>query len=322
MSLYKGSALRNDLKEMINESPMDTVEYVAGDVLPEKTVVEKSGLVPQLSTSAGMKQLDLKRAPRSTFQRGQWVWGNDSFATYEYGYEEPVDNVEALENADIFNEEVVSASIAKSQLFLAREKRVADKIFSTTTFNGAANTLVVTEEWDDATNAVLEANITAAQAKLFAKAGVPRSQCSLLINDIVFGNAMRTDKVRNDIKYTKDINSASRAEQSRYLADYLHIKRVIVATSFSDGTGLGIEDAVFESLWSNEYGLYYLEMPNIDSWKPPGIGKQPVYKKFSPDYRMESYIEPQSDATIIRAREYRGEYVNVTYGILLSNLTT
>lgn len=322
MARYVGTALQNDVKEIIEESPLDLVEYQANIVLPEKTVKEKSGEIPVLSTSAGMKQLDLKRAPRSTFKRAEWVWASTNYNTYEYGYEEPIDNVEMLENSDIFNEEVVVANIARSQLMLAREKRVADAVFNATTFTGATNTLAIAQEWDDATNADPYLNITEVQAKSFAKNGIPRARMELLLNEVVFRNVMKCAKLQDNLKYTISIDKMTEQEKMNVFAQFLGIKAVHIATSFADSTAIGIEDAVFSRLWSDEYAMYYFPCPNVDSWRVKGLGRQPVYTKFSSDYIIEDYDEPQSDSLIVRAREYRGEFLNTTYGVLMSNMTT
>jgi hypothetical protein len=322
MARNKGTALRQDLRELMQESPMGSVNFMADEILPPIPVKETSSIIPVLSTSAGMKMIDVKRAPKGTFKRGEWVYGTDAYYTYEYGYEEPVDNVEALKNEEIFNEEVVSAQIAFNQVKLAREKRVADAVFNATTFAAAADLYTTPQEWDDATNANPFLDITAAHDDLFAKTGVPRSACHLLINDVVFRNILRADRVRNDVKYTMTIDTMSDQVKSQFLADFLGIKKVHVATSFYDSTALGIEDATFSKMWSNEYGMLYLPCPPSPSWKIAGLGRQPVWKKFSPDYKIESYLEEQSDSIVIRVREYKGEYVNKVFGVLMDNMTT
>ena len=56
----------------------------------------KKGLI-----RAGSKLLDLKKTNRGSFKRGTWVWDSDNYQSYQYGYEEIIDNVEALENSEI-----------------------------------------------------------------------------------------------------------------------------------------------------------------------------------------------------------------------------
>ncbi|GAG12709.1 unnamed protein product, partial [marine sediment metagenome] len=253
-------------------------------------------------------------------ERAEWVYGTDSYAAFEYGYEEIVDNVEALENEDIFNEEQIAAEIARNQLLLAREKRVADAVFNATTFVAAADHESITTEWSNIACTAF-ANITTVHDKLFAKIGVPRSKCRLLINDIIFRNIMRATEVRADVKYTVAVDKLNAAQKASYLAEFLGIEGVDVVTSFADSTKLGVEEAVFARLWSSEYAMFYIPCPNAGSWKVPGLGRQPVYKKFSPDYRIESYDEDQSDSRIIRVREYRGEYINTVFGVLMDNMT-
>lgn len=321
MAVYRGTtALRYDLKAIVDESPMDLVEYQAPKILPEISVNETSATIPVLSTSAGMKLLDVKRAPNGTFKMGEWVFDGTSYNTYEYGYVEPVDNTEKKKYDDIFDIEVVAATIARSQLMLAREKRVADAVFNATTF--ATGLVSITHEWDDATNADPYTNVTTMHDTLFAKCGIPKALCHLLINEQVFRNVMRTDRVRADVKYTVAVDKLSMTEKASYLAEYLGIKQIDVATSFVDTSAIGIKDATFARLWSNEYALLYYPCSSVDSWKVRGLGRQPVWKKYAPDYIIESYPHEESDSVRIRVKEYRGEFINTKYGVLADNLTT
>ena len=327
MAIKKGSlTLRYDLKDIVIESPMDDVVFVADDMLPPIPCNERTAQMPVIPTSAGMKVLDLKRNADGTFKRAVWVWGDDVYRTYEYGYEEKIDNVEAMANADMFDEEVISAKISYNQLKIGREARVVAAMHNTTTFTGATNTLAIINEWDDATNADPYGDITSGHAQLFKKCGKPRSQLKLQINETILRNVMRADKVRADIKYTTPIDKMTEVEQRRYLAQFLGIKEVVVATSFYDQTLLGIEDAEFIPLWSNEYAMLYYPCPYVGSWKVPGVGRQPFWKKFegrdSDGVRTESYDVEENDSRIVRVREYRGEWINTKYGFLFSNMTT
>ena len=57
-----------------------------------------------------------------------------------------------------------------------------------------------------------------------------------------------------------------------------------------------------------------------NSWNTKGVARQPIWAKFSTDYRMESYDEEASDSRIIRAREYRGEKIFTKYGVLITGV--
>jgi len=320
MASYKGTALRYDLKELAIESPMDSVPFVADQILPPIQVRETAGTIPVLSTSAGMKQLNIKRQKRGSFERGSWVWGSDSYTTSEYGYEEPIDNVEALENSDIFDEEVISTKIAINQIKLAREKRVADAVMNTTTFTAAADKVDITHEWDDATNCTPWANIEAAYQKLFAKIGFAKTQCDLILPDYAVKYVMRSDEINDNSKYTINLERMGQDAMVEYLVAYFGINSIKVVSSFDDSNGLGVEDASFAKLWNEDTGMLCKISDGSNSWKMPGLGRQPVYSKFATDFRVESYDEEQTDSRIVRAREYRGEYINSTFGVMLNNL--
>jgi hypothetical protein len=323
MPINKGSVLRNDLKEIIIESAMDSVEFSADKIMPTKKVSEKSGNVPVLPTGTGLKNLDVSRNNNGTFKRGIWVYDTDSYSTRQLGYEEPIDNTEA-EELDFLDDEIVSAKICYSQMRVAREKRTADAILNTSVFTGTANTLVLSNEWDDASNCTPYADVTSMHSKLKAKCGVPRNQMTLIMNENVFRNVIRSDEVRSDLKYTTPIDRMGEGEKKSVLTQFLGIKDVIVVTSFYDSSKLGIKNATFTDMFSDEYMQACYLAPSIESWKVPGLARRPIYTKVrgGGDFWVETYFEKNKDATIVRVREYSGEYVNLRYGVLVSNVTT
>jgi hypothetical protein len=320
MSIEKGTKLRNDLKELVMESPMDEVKYFADIILPPIMVEQTSAAIPVLSTSAGMKNLDLKKAGRGSFQRGEWVWGKDSFVTAQYGYEEAIDNVEALENSDFFDEELVATQIAYSQVKLAREKRVADAVFNSTTFNAGNDVQAAAALWSVVANADPFLDIDNAYAKFKIKAGRAKNILSLAITEDAFRAVMKATKLMENIKYTQDIETKDAAVKAQFLADFLGIKEVIVITSIADTTPIGVEDAVFGNIWNKTNGMLFMKSPSVNSWKVPGLGRQPKWSKFSKDILVESYNEDTTDSRVVRVREYSGEKVNSTFGVRLTGL--
>lgn len=322
MAKYVGLALRNDLKELMFESPINVNSYGANTILSPIPVKERAGYIPVLSTSAGMKEMDLSRAPRGAFNRGDWVYGSTNYTCVEKGYEEPVDNNEKLASSDYMNEEVIAAAIAMNQILIGKEIRVSNAVYNTTTFTGATGTIAITEEWDDATNAVPFNDITTGANAIRAKTAVPRKMLHLLMNETQLRNVMRCDQIRSDIKYTKSIDELGQAAQAQLLATFLGIKKVDLVSSMYDTTLLDVETATLTDIWSDEYMMLYLPSPASPSWRVPGLGRQPFWSKFSTGFKVESYDEKQTDSRIIRVREYVGEYVNAKYGFLYSNVTT
>ena len=318
---YKGTTkIRTDLKEIAEKTPMSNIQFIGDKLLPPTSVNTPTAQIPELTTGVGTKNLDTKRAPSGSFKRGEFTWDASTYYTYEYGYEEPVDNVSMLEHSEIFNEEMLAGIVAVSQLKIAREVRIAAALFNTALFTGAAHAEAADVVWSTAANAVVRKDVNDAYEKLFVKVGAPRTNCRLLMNELAFRYAMASTEVRADVKYTVPIDKMSEGEKQGYLATYLNIGGIDIAASFADTAKLGVKDATFGRLFGTAYALLYVPTPSIPSFKFPGIGRQPVYSKFSSDYILESYPEERTDSVIIRAREYRGEYVDVKYGVLITGI--
>jgi len=320
MPINSGYTVRDDLKEIIVESPMEEIKFIADTILPPISVKNVSGQIPILSSGAGMKNLDTKKARRGTFKRSDYVYGGDSYNSFHYGYEEPVDEVEALELEDIFDEEIVAAEVAKNQMELAREIRVANTLFSTSTFDSAsADQQTAGLAWDDV-DCDIWTNVDDAYEKVRSKCGRTKSQLSLIVPEYDFRQGMRSTKVREDVKYTSDITSKPMAVKAQFLADFLGIKEIILADAVVDGQPEGIKDAVFTGVWDVTQALLAYFAPPSNSWRAPGVGRQPVWAKFAKDFKVESYDEKNTASRIVRVREHRGIKVFKKFGCLITGV--
>lgn len=321
MPIEKGAKLREDLRELVIESPMDEIQYGADSILPPIPVSMPSGSIPVLPTSAGMKDLDLKKGSRGTYKRSEWVWTKDSYTTAEYGYEELINNVEALEHDDIFNEEQISARIGYSQLRLAREKRVANAVFNTTTFTGSANVQAAGTAWTTPASADPWKDFDDAYTKIKAKSGLPKSSLTAIIPELAFRRAMKVDAVMENVKYTQNIEVLPMSMKAQFFADYLGVKDIKIVDSIVDTTPQGIEDAMFAAIWTETMAMLAYLSPASPSWKTPGLGRQPRWTKFAKDIKVDSYDENNTDSRVVRTREFSGESINTTFGVLLTGVT-
>ena len=318
-----GSAvtLRRDLTEAMSEIEFNQIDLHTDRILPPINVAEVAGNYPVIPREAKMKIPDTKRAPDGTYVEGSWEWTQATYTTQEYGFAEPVDNVDNLRWSDYVDQEQISAEIARNSLLLAREKRTADRVQDTAVFTGAANTLAITNEWDDDTNAVPWSDVNAGFIQLRGKTGFAKNRMSLILTDDVFNYALRTDEVVASVQYTEAVVTMSPERKSQFLAEYFGVKEIITTSNLYDTTGLQL-DATIGKLWSNEYGMLAVLSSGIQSFKEPSLGRRIVWKKYATDMIMESYERPDRNQTVIRAREYNGIIINVDFGFLFSNMKT
>ena len=319
--MFTKPTIREDVKEVVDESAMDTNRYSADLLAPGINVKNTAGDIKTRVSGTGLKDFDLKKAPRGSFQRTEFSSGTDSYTTNQYGLEVPIDLTEALENEEFFDEEVDAGIGARSLLLVGREKRVASAILNTTTFTAAGDKEAVDTVWTSA-SAVIWKDVNDAFTKLKAKFPIRKSMLTLSLDEDVFSQVMRSTEVRADVKYTKDINSAAEAAQLGYLAAYLGIKNIILTSAQYDTSLEGVDTAAFSDIWNPALAMLCLVSAPSNSWNTKGVARQPIWTKFATDYRMESYDEEATDSRVIRAREYRGEKINTTFGVLLTGVTS
>lgn len=318
--MFTKPIIREDVKEVVDETAIDTNRYSADILAPGITVKNTSGDMKTRVSGNGLKDLDMKKAPRGSFQRTEFSSGTDSYQTNQYGLEVPIDLTEALENSEFFNEEVDAGIGAKSLLMVGREKRVADALFNSTTFTGATNQLAADTVWTDA-SAVIWTDVNDAYLVLKAKFPVRKGMLTLSLTEDVFNLAMRSTEVRSDVKYTSDINSADESVQLGYLAAYLGIKDIVLTSAQLDTSLEGVSEATFDDIWNPAFAMLMLVAAPSNSWGTKGVARQPIWTKFATDYRMESYDDESTDSRIVRAREYRGEKIRTKYGVLITGVS-
>ena len=146
--------------------------YIAADVFPVIDVQSASGNFGKIPLEQLLQQRETRRSPGSGYSRSQWTFTPATYATYEHGAEEPVDDNEAQMYAEYFQAEQISTLRAFSAVLRNAEQRVADAVFNTTTWTGSSLTTAITHEWDDSTNAVPLTDVEAAVQKIYDNSGL------------------------------------------------------------------------------------------------------------------------------------------------------
>lgn len=315
--------IRRDLTEMAEEITFDELNLAAERVAPSVGVNKESGRYPVLPREAIMKVPDTRRHSDGSYPRGQWEWEDDNYVTYEYGFEESVDNVDQLRDEEFIDLEEESTELATTGLMLGRESRVASALMNTTTFTGSTNTTAITNEWDDAANATPWADINSAWSQIRGKCGLPKKSCSIVITDDLIDYFFLTTEVKNVTQYTSysQLLTSPRDAKARWMAEYLGVKEVIETRALYDTSGLA-SAASIGKFWTNEYIFLGVLCPAGSRLKTRGVIKQLVWTPYSSDYIIEDYEEAKYNRKIIRCREYRGYKVNTDYGHLLTNAKT
>ena len=146
--------------------------FVGGLILPTLSVPKQSGNFGKITLETILENSSqTRRAPTSGYQRRQFEFTEDSYATEEHGIEEYLDDREVAMYADYFTAQAVAVRRAVNTILTAHEQRVASAVMDTTYYTGQASTHVTpATAWDQANSTPIE-DIEAAWNKLRDNSG-------------------------------------------------------------------------------------------------------------------------------------------------------
>jgi hypothetical protein len=316
------STLRPDLAAFF-EFDLDAEEqgFVGTQVLPVVEVGLQSDNPGKMPLEQLLSEASTSRSSGSKYSRGSWKFETFSYATTENGFEEPIDARDEKRYRHIIDAERVAASRARAMVLRNQEKRIADLVFNTGTWAGAALTTSVGTPWSTVATAVPITNVEAAVQKVYDNSGL---WCNaLIVNRKVFRN------LRNCAQVTDRIASAGAGDATKasditadMLAMVFDLDYVIVAGS-SKNTAKEGQAASVSQIWSSANAMVCKICVGGDM-RDPGIGRTFHWSEDGSTIggTIEEYYEEQSRSRIIRDRHETAEVIMYKEaGHLLTNIS-
>jgi len=319
------AVLRPDLGLAVQEydALADVNGFIGPRVLPVFESALQNAQFARIPIEALLQNPEVARAPGAAYNRGDWKYEKDNFATVEYGWEEPVDDRESRILARYFDSEVIAAQRAQSFVLRAAEMRIAAALFNEATFSATA----VTNEWDDAANAEPIDDVEAAVRRVWARCGLWPN--ALVIDRSVFRN------LRNCEQIVERINSQGAGNRTlprditaQMLATVFDLDEVIVAGS---PTGNAVKNTANEAksvsispIWSGEYAMV-ARIARTSDLREPCLGRTIHWGEDGSQIggTFESYYSDERRSNIVRCRHDVHEKLLYTEAAdLLSNITT
>lgn len=294
---------RPDLGTLAYEYMLDASQrgFIGLRVMPAFEVPEKSADYPVLPIESMLKVPDTKRAPKGHYNRGDWEFETGTYDCIEYGWEEPIDDVELSLYQRFFDAEMVSTEIAVDHILRDHEKRVATKLQT----GGSDND--VTNEWDDATNAKPRADVEDAKSSMRAASGLTPN--ALVISHKVFRNLLQTNEITGAFKYTNPIEIGGEEAQRRILAQYFGVGAVLIGNAIYDAAKKG-QSMSLTDIWDDEYAHLMVISNGSPRLREPAYGRTFLWFEDAPqEVVVESYREEDIRSTIVRARQHVDEAV-------------
>lgn len=283
---------------------------------------DKFGRIP--SEQLG-KLHNVNRLASGGYNRVNFNFIDDSYATKEYGLEGVVDRRNANKYKHYIQAELATTSLVTHNVLAQAEKRVADKIFdSSATGWDSGNTALFTSvgtEWSTIATATPITNVMAASQKV-------RDNCGMYANAIVFSRKV----FRNLVQCTQIIEriAASGAGDKvkpaditvQMLAQCFDLKYVIVGDASYDSTKEG-QSTTFADIWDDEYAMV-CRVAETQMIEEPCIGRTFHWTADGSEASgaVESYETADVRGDVIRVRHDVHEKIIYTEcGHLLGNIT-
>lgn len=312
------ATLRPELSSMEEfDLQADAEGFVAQRVFPKMDVAVPSGTFGKIPIEELLKQPETKRAPRSGYSRSNWKFTTDSFATAEYGIEEPVDDREAKIYANYFDAEVKARNRAMRQISEATERAVSDAVFNTTTFTGSSLTTAVSTPWSTAASATPVADVEAAVLKVYDNTGLWAN--ALIISRHLYRKLRNVAEIVDRSKAQGFMDVRKGAITAEELSVVFDLPYIIVAGGTKNTAAEG-QAATPGAIWRKDYAMV-ARIATSDDIAEPCLGR--IFNwpgDAGLDGLVESYRDESIRSQVIRVRNDR--QVKVMYaecGHLLTN---
>lgn len=317
------STLRPDLggSFMDFDTEMDRRGFIGYQILPPLEVQRASGTFGRIPLAQLLKNADVKRTSRAGYPRGDWEFEQESFATKEYGFEEPVDNRDVNLYKDFFDAELISAELARDTVLREAEKRIAAMIFNSTTWTGASLTTAVTTEWSTVATATPITDVENAVRKVYEGTGM-WPNC-LVIDRLVFRNLRRCDQILDRIASSGAGSPTKATDVTIAMLKAVFDLDYILVGGASKNSAIEGQAATPVQIWDDEYAMV-CRIATTGNIKEPCLGRTFHWSEdgSSMGGTMETYDDPKVRGSVVRCRhEVHEMVIEKKFGHLLSNIT-
>jgi len=310
---------RPDLSTLAYEYMLeaDRRGFIGLSIFPIFEVPQQSADYPKIPTEALLKLQETKRAPRAAYPRSDYEFETGTYSCVEYGWEEPIDDVEAALYRRFFDAEVVANMRAVDILLRGQEKRIAAAVMNT---GNITNTSNVTTEWSTAASCTPHADVETAKEAMRAATGLLPNSIAMTYK--VFTNVLKSKELKDAFRYTNPIEIGGLEMKRRLLAQYFGVDQVLVGGAIYDSTAKG-QATTIADIWDDEYILLAKLSGGGPDLREPCLGRSFLWTADSPsNLVVESYREEQTRSNIIRVRHNVGEaFIFAGAGYLLGNIT-
>lgn len=288
--------------------------FVANRVLPFLSVARQTASFSKVTLESLLRDVRTARMSGAGYNRQDWEFEQDSYATEEHGEEEVLDDRERSIYSYTIDFERIASLRALDAVLRAREKRVADLIFNASTFS--VNN--VTNEWSKAASATPVQDVKDGITSFKSNTGMLPN--AIIFNDEVMRNLTQCEEILDRIKYSGVDDPKQITPQM--LAALFDLQMVITPSAVRNSANPG-QAATIADLWDDEYAML-CRIPTTQDLREPCLGRTFHWTGdgSSEGGTVEMYREERVRGDVVRVRQDTHEKLIYTaMGYLMGNIT-
>ncbi len=314
-----GTFQRPDLGLLFEQFDLEEdLGYIATQVFPIFDTARQTANYSVESLATLLQDADLSRAMGGGYKRTDHTFTQDSFATKEYGSEEPIDDRERQIYTYSFDIEMIAAQRLRARIERNLEIQVATAVQTAGTYG--ANTTTAATKWNSVSVAAPVDDVRAALIALRASSGL-NPRMAIGVCDWELAEYLKdSEQILQRIKYS------GRDEVKRgditydMLAKALGLRALIVGGAVKNTADKG-QTASLSSVWDrSKFAILHVATSN--DLRKPCFGRTFAWAGDGANATgvMEEYREEQSRSQIIRCRsEFQAKVMYASAGYLLTS---
>jgi hypothetical protein len=292
-----------DLGVAFQEYQPERFKFIADRVLPKYGVAKESATLSVLQRE-NTNIPETKHANGAGYNRVDLYLEDMAYTCVDHGLEAQLTDRDREKFRDDFDAEVEKIKSIKVKMTLAREKRVKDLIFNTTTWTGAAlYTDNSAAPWDAAASAVI-AQIAAAKEKVRLGSGVIAD--SLICGEAAFQNLLSNTGI---IARFPGAPLITQAMIEANMSAIFGLDQLIVGGSVYNSADEG-QTYSGTDMWGDDYAMVAALGREGMPITEPQLGRTILWERYTPDLiYADEYREEQTKSDVYRVEESIDEKV-------------
>ena len=301
---------RMDLGVAFHEFDPSKEGFIADQILPPLPVQKKAAKLSVI-TRENLKVAEVDHANGAAFNRVVLTSEDLDYVCKDRGLEGQLTDEDRANFATDYDAEYETVQNISQQIYLAREKRVKDAVFNTTTFSGASLYKDYSAApWDTTTtNVIVHIN--------YAKNYI-RQNTGVMADSMVIGAGTLNNLLANTVILARfpGATLVTEADLRNNMARIFGLSNLIVGGKVEDSAKEG-QSFSASDIWADDYCLVFKRAQGRMS--SPGLGRQPEWTGVENGLgRVVEYREEQTESDIYRVRDFSIEKLFDKYfGFLL-----